>query len=185
VGYQQWWKTLETLIATFRQRRLDIPPDIMTSLRSAKTLISVYGADTARPETLPMIESQLLAVESTLINTAKDTFGAAFADEWLRKLDRARNEEESPADTPAARFVTGLPRDEHWIRVLPSDTLLREDVERLAAAVQLATSIQADGYILVHGREDRVRDFIRKMAEKCRRPPAHAPPKDKTPATPG
>jgi hypothetical protein len=185
LGYQRWWEALETLIAEFRLKRLAIPPETMTSLRSAKTLISIYQTDPACLESTPMIEGQLLNVESTLINTAKEKLGSTFADEWLARLDKARREDEPKATKSAWRFVAGLPKDDHWIRVLPSDDLLRADIERLAGEVGLASRIQDDGYLLVFGKEERVREFVQRMAAKCRRPPVHRSRKRATSSTMG
>jgi hypothetical protein len=170
MGYQQWWETLESLIAEFRKRQVPVSADIMTSLRSAKTMISVYRVDTAHSESIPMIEGYLLDVESTLINTAKEEFGPAYAEEWLWKLDKARREgEDAEAETAPSRFIPGVPRGRHWIRVLTSDDLLKEDVERLADGLKLSHEAQKDGYVLVHGDEGKVKEFVKKMAEKCRR----------------
>jgi len=170
MGYQQWWETLESLIAEFRKRRVPVFTDVMTSLRSAKTMINVYKVDTTHSESIPMIEGYLMDVESTLINTAKEKFGPAYAEEWLRKLDEARKQgENTEAKTAASRFITGIPRTGHWIRVLTSDDLLKEDVERLADGLKLSHKTQKDGYVLVHGDAGKVKEFVKKMAEKCRR----------------
>jgi hypothetical protein len=170
MGYQQWWETLESLIAEFRKRQAPVSADIMTSLRSAKTMINVYKVDITHSESIPMIERYLVDIESTLINTAKEKLGPACAEEWLGKLDKARKQrEDAEAETAASRFITGVPRNGHWIRVLTSDDLLKEDVERLADGLKLSHKTQKDGYVLVHGDEEKVKEFVKKMAEKCRR----------------
>jgi len=170
MGYQQWWETLESLITEFRKKQIPVSVDTMTSLRSAKTMINVYKVDTAHSESIPMIEGCLMDVESSLINAAKEKFGPAYADEWLRKLDRARKRgKDAEAETTASRFIPGTPRTGHWIRVLTSDDLLKEDVERLADGLKLSHKTQKDGYVLVHGDAEKVKEFVKKMAEKCRR----------------
>jgi hypothetical protein len=170
MGYRRWWETLESLIAEFRKKQVPVSAGIMTSLRSAKTMINVYGADTAHSESIPAIEGYLLDVESTLINTAKEKFGSAYAEEWLGKLDKARKKgEDVESERAASRFIPGAPRDKHWIRVLTSDDLLREDVERLADGLKLSHEAQGDGYVLVYGDEEKVKEFVKKMAEKVRR----------------
>ena len=170
MGYQQWWVTLETLIAEFRKSQVPVSADVMTSLRSAKTMINVYKVDTTHSESIPMIEGYLMDVESTLINAAKEKFGPAYAEEWLRKLDEARKGgEDAEVETAASRFVSGVPRTGHWIRVLPSDDLLKDDVERLADGLKLSHKTQKDGYVLVHGDAEKVKEFVKKIAEKCRR----------------
>ena len=118
-----------------------------------------------------MIEGQLVDIESTLVNTAKEELGSAFAEKWLSRLDKARKEDEANADGP--RFITGLPKDDHWIRVMPSDDLLRADVESLAEQLKLSSSAQDDGYILLHGKEENVKAFIKEIAKKRRRATPH------------
>jgi len=168
MGYEQWWKTLETLIAEFRKRQITIPLEAMTSLRSAKTMIKVYNADPSRTEPILDIENYLLTVESNLINIAREKLGQAFIEKWLEKLEKARKEENKEAKASASRFIPRLPRDGHWIRVLPSEGILRETVEELAGELGLSCKMQEDGYLLVYGSKEKVRDFVKKMAEKCR-----------------
>jgi hypothetical protein len=168
LGYEHWWKTLESLIAEFRKKKVDVPAEAMANLRSAKTMITVYGADPSYVESTPVIETYLLSTESTLMNIARDGLGQDFVEHWLRKLEKARGTEESkPAG--GTRFVPGVPRDQHWIRVLPSDDVLKEDVEKLAGELELSHKLQNDGYILVYGNKAGVKDFVKKLAEKCRR----------------
>jgi hypothetical protein len=167
MGYEQWWKTLENMVAELRKNHVTIPADVMASLKSAKTMIEIYSADLSYSESLPTIENYLLNVESNLMNMAKEKFGQSFAESWMEKLEEARREEVSETET-VSRFIPGLPRDEHWIRILPSDDVLKEDVERLADELRLSYKMQKDGYILVHGSEEKVKDFVKEMAAKCR-----------------
>ncbi len=168
MGYEQWWKTLETLIAELRKKQLAIPEEIMTSLRSAKTMINIYHADPSYLETIPDIENYLLNVESTLINMAREEFGQAYAERWMERLEKARREEEPKTEAAPSRFIPRLPKEEHWIRVLPSDTVLKQDVELLADELGLSCKTQEGGYILIYGSKEKVRDFVKMMAEKCR-----------------
>lgn len=168
MGYEQWWQTLENLITDLRKRKTPIPATIMSSLRSAKTMINVYKADTKNVDPVLAIENYLLDVESNLINLSEEKFGSSFIDIWLKKLDAARMEKEPETDKPASQFIAGIPRSEHWIRILPSDDLVQEDVERLADELGLQHNLQ-DGYVLIHGEEPKVKEFVKKLAEKCRR----------------
>jgi hypothetical protein len=167
LGYDEWWKTLESLIAEFRKRNVAIPDEAMTSLKSAKTLINVYKADSSRVESIPDIENCLLDVESTLINMVKERLGQDAMERWMEKLEKARKERPK-VEAAAARFIPGLPKDKHWIRVLLSDDILKEDVEKIADALGLSRRVQDDGFLLVYGDKEKVRSFIKKMAEKCR-----------------
>ncbi|UCG36261.1 MAG: DUF2096 family protein [Candidatus Bathyarchaeota archaeon] len=168
MGYQNWWKILESLIAELRRKRVEISSDVMTSLRSAKTMISVYIADSSRSESIPTIEEYLLNVESYVITLAEDNFRKEFVDSWARKLDQARKEPDKPIRPLTSRFVHGIPKEKHWIRVLPSNTILEKDVEKLATQSELSWKKQPGGYILLYGSKEKVKDFVRKMAEKCK-----------------
>ncbi len=170
MGYEKWWRTLENLIAEFRKKQIAIPEEVMSSLRSAKTMINVYNADPSRVETIPTIESYLLNVESGLINMAKEEVGEDFMEDWIRKVEEARKEEEPKAEAATRRFIPGLPKGQHWIRVLPSDDVLKENVEELAGKLGLSCKLQKDGYLLVYGDREKVKDFVKEMAEKTRRP---------------
>ena len=168
MGYEEWWKTLEHLITEFRKKNMSVPKEIMTSLRSAKTMINVYKADLSRVETIPEIENYLLSVESSLINIAKEKFGQNFVNNWLRILETSRKEQQTKTDS-ATRFIPGLPKNEHWIRVLPSEDILKRNIERLAGELGLSFKNQKDGYVLVYGDKKKIKEFVKKMAEKCRR----------------
>ncbi len=169
MGYEEWWKSLEATITDFRKKQAAIPPDIIASLKLARTLISVYKADASHLESIPDIEKCLLNIESSLINMAKEELGPAFAEDLLKKLEKARNVEEPRIENSPSRFIPGLPKDEHWIRILPSDDILQKSVEKLASDLGLCFKKQNDGYVLIHGDKDLVRDFVKKMAERCRR----------------
>lgn len=169
MGYEQWWKTLEILITEFRKKQVPIPKEVMASLRSARTMINVYSADPSYLESIPTIENYLLNIESNLISITKEKFGQAFMERWIKKLEKARKKEEPKVETATSRFIPGLPKGEHWIRVLPSDEILEENVAKLADELELSYKMQNDGYILVYGDKKKIKDFVKKMAEKCRK----------------
>lgn len=168
MGYSQWWKILESLIIELRKKHVTISPDVMTSLRSAKTMISIYQSDPSCVDPIPVIENDLIKLESGLMNMAKEEFGQKFAKEWLEKLEKARREAESKVEL-SSHFIPGVPKSKHWIRVLPSDEILRKDVEELASQMELSIKMQKDDYMLVYGNEAAVKAFVKKMAERCRR----------------
>jgi len=169
MGYEQWWTALEGLIAELRKKQLAIPPEVMTYLRSAKTMISVYNADPSRLETVSTIEDYLLNVESRIMNIAREKLGESFEERWIRTMEKARREESPKTESASSKFILRHPRDQHWVRVMPSDDILKRDVERLADEAGVKSRTQQDGYILVYGSEDKVKDFVKKMAETCRR----------------
>ena len=167
MGYEQWWIVLEELVEELRKQQVAVPSSLMTRLKSAKTLIKVYYADTSHVETIQSLEDYLLQVESSLMNIVKEKFGKAFMELCIKKLESARREE--PKKPSPQRFIPGLPKDGHWIRVLPSDDILRVDIVQLAEGLGLSTKSQDDGFTLVYGKQDQISEFIKSMAEKYRR----------------
>jgi hypothetical protein len=167
MGHLAAWKVLEQMIADFRKRGITIPAEIMNDLKSAKTLINILKADPCRIDTSQKIEAYLLNLESYLVSEGQKKLGAKYVEEWLRQLDEAsqkpREEEVAEEET---RFIPGLPRDQKWIRVKPTAELTLEKIEALAKEVNLSFNVQNDGYLLVFGEDERIKEFVKKMATK-------------------
>lgn len=167
MGYEEVWKVLADLVTELRRRDEAIPPEIMEDLRSAKTMIQILKADPARTETLTRIETYLEKVESRLFHIAQEKIGPEHAEQWMQKLAKARRKIHEEVTLPP-RFVPGLPRDKHWVRIHVSEDTPREDIEKLAEERGLSYRMQENGYLLVYGDEKGIKSFIKKMAEKFR-----------------
>jgi hypothetical protein len=165
MGYVAAWKVLEEMITDFRKKRVAVPTEIVGDLRSAKTLISVLKADVSRVDTSQKVEGYLLHVESYLVSEGQKLFGAEYVEEWLKRLDEAsrKTSEEEEEET---RFVPGIPREYKWIRVKPSGELPTGKLKLLADESQLLYKVQNDGCLLVYGEDERIKDFVKKMATK-------------------
>jgi hypothetical protein len=165
MGYLAVWKVLEEMILEFRKRGITIPTEVMDNLKSARTMIKILKADPSRGETMQKIEEYLSNVESYLISEGQKKFGVEYVDKWLKKLDEASmrfpdlEEEET-------RFVPGLPREHKWIRVKPSAELPMEKLKLLAKELNLSCELQGDGYLLVYGEDESLKEFVKKMAKK-------------------
>jgi len=165
MGYLAVWKVLEEMIADFRKRRIAIPAEVMSDLKSARTMITILKADTSRGETVQKIEEHLRHVESYLISAGQKTLGPEYVDEWLKRLDEAGKEtlEEKKEET---RFIPGIPLEQKWIRVKPTDELSLEKLKLLAGKSKLSYIAQNDDYLLVYGEDDCIKAFVKKMATK-------------------
>ena len=171
MGYNQLWKTLDSLVAEFRKHGQTVPQNVIEDLRSAKTLIQVLRADPKHEENLPTIEMYLGNVESYLIFEAHKKIGAAFAEDWMEKLRETRKaaEPEEEQLEPSSKFVSGAPRDQKWLRVQVSDEMPENKIKKLAEESGLSTRVQADGYLLVYGDDSGIKLFIQKTGEKLQR----------------
>jgi hypothetical protein len=162
MGYLAAWKVLEEMIADFRKKGIIVRAEIISSLRHARTLINVLRADPTRLDTSRKVEERLRSVESYLISEGQKRFGTEYIEEWVERLDEASSKviEEEEEKT---RFVSGLPRGQKWIRVKPSIELPLEGLKALADELNLSYDVQSDGCLLVSGKEECIRDFVKKM----------------------
>jgi hypothetical protein len=165
MGYLSVWKVLEEMITEFRKKRIIIPEEVMDNLKSARTMIKILKADPCRGETMQKVEEYLGNVESYLISEGQKKFGQEYVEKWLRKLDEA-SKKLVDEEREAARFVPGLPKNQKWVRVKPTQELPTEKIKKLAEESNLPYKIQSDGYLLVYGEDSQIKDFVKKMATK-------------------
>jgi hypothetical protein len=163
--------TLEDLIEEFRKQGEIIPPEIMEDLRAAKSLIQVHRAEPeSRVEDSIQIDVYLNNIELYLMPKAQEKFGQAFADEWMKKLEKARKETpEEVEGSTVSKFLPGVPRDTPWVRVKISQDIKQEDVQALAKESGLQTSDRESGFLLVYGEREKLNVFMKKMTERFRR----------------
>jgi len=165
MGYEEVWNVLENLITELRNRGHLIPANVMNDLHSAKTMIQVFKVDTKHTENIPKIEIYLENVEAQLISIAQEKAGSEFVAKWIEKLEEARRKV-SEEKEEAARFVPGLPRDKHWVRVQISEEIPQKEIEKLAKENNLSHKIQKDGYMLIYGDDENIKAFVKKIAAK-------------------
>jgi tRNA U34 2-thiouridine synthase MnmA/TrmU len=65
--------------------------------------------------------------------------------------------------TQENKFVTGVPRDQKWVRVEPSGNLTSERIKQIAKENNLSVNPQKDGRLLVFGQPVGIKDFVKKM----------------------
>jgi hypothetical protein len=160
MGYSSAWQILENMIADFRKRGVNVPEEVMTNLKSAKTMIKILKADPSRGETLQKIEEYLGNVESYLVSEGQKAFGDEYVKEWFKRLEEANRK----IDEEETRFVAGLPREGKWVRVKPSAELTLEKLKKSAEELNLSYNIQNDGYLLVYGTDECIKEFVKKIA---------------------
>lgn len=165
MGYLAVWKILEEMIIDFRKRGATVPSDIMNKIRSAKTLINVLKADPSKKETGQKIEEHLLGIQSYLVSEGEKQFGEGYVERWLQRLDKA-GKKALEGEGRETRFVSGIPRDQKWIRVEPSAELPIDGLKDLVNELDLSYDIQDDGCMLVYGEEEDVKCFVREMTAK-------------------
>jgi hypothetical protein len=162
MGHLAVWKVLEEMIIEFRKKGLPIPATVMNDLKSARTMIKIMNVGASRGETAQKAEEYLGNVEAYLVTEAQKQFASEYIDAWLRRLEEAICEicEEKGEES---RFISGLPRDQKWIRVEPLASVPLEKLKQLAKESNLSWSLQENGRLLVYGKTEDIKGFVKKM----------------------
>ncbi|MCW4015505.1 MAG: DUF2096 family protein [Candidatus Bathyarchaeota archaeon] len=167
MSHEEKWKNLADLLIELQKRGEKIPTDVMTDLRSAKTVIQILKADPAHKESQSRIDTYLRSVESYVIFTA-EKLGKKTAEEWLKKIKGTKKTKTKTEKIIGSRFTSGAPRNKSWIRIKISDDTRPKDIEKVVKENKLSYKKQANGYILVHGNEKNIKSFVKQMAEQFR-----------------
>ena len=170
MGYSETWKILEGILIEFRKKGLPIPVAVMTDLKAAKTMIKLMDAEPGKGEMAPQTEQYLRNVESYLVTEAQANFPPERIDEWLRRLDKATVEtcgcvrEEVKEES---RFISGLPRDQKWVRVMPITSLPADKLKQFAEESNLSLKTEKDGHLIAYGKPEDIKEFVKKMTKQA------------------
>ena len=171
MGYEAVWKVLEEITIELRKKDMKIPPSVMSDLKSAKILIKIQEAsESDQGETAPKIEQYLGSVEAYLVTEAQKKFPPSRIDKWLKRIEKAncsicqtctvKNQKTERKET---KFVTGVPRDQKWIRVKPLSNLPAEKLKQLAKKTNLSFREEQDDHIIIYGDGENIKKFVKKM----------------------
>lgn len=160
------WELLEDMMIELKRKGVNIPANVMEDLRAAKSMIKLSCMENSRGEAIQKAEEYLSNVEVYLINEAQKTFGSETADQWLRRLEEA-NAEVCEELTAENTFVTGVPRDQKWVRVEPINNLPTERIQQLAKEQNLQVKPQKDGRLVVYGQPECIKEFLKKMTAEA------------------
>ncbi len=174
MSYDARSKILEAILIELRKKGVAIPENVMSDLKSARVLVKVMDASQKDfGETAPKIEEYLGTVEAYLITEAQKHFAPEKVDAWLRLLDQTMSSQCSctqvEVDKPEkeSRFITGVPRDQKWIRVEPLPSLPLEKLEELATQTNLGFREEKNGQLIVYGQADDIKAFVKKMTTQA------------------
>jgi hypothetical protein len=168
MGHLAIWKVLEEMLIELRKKGLPIPATVMNDLKSARTMIKLSSVDESRGEISQKVEEYLGSVEAYLVTEAQKHLAPEYLDAWLRRLEEATcdvcgTEEKVKEES---KFISGVPRDQKWIRVEPLASLPVEKLQQFAKETSLSSRIQEDGRLLVYGKAEDIREFVKKMTEQ-------------------
>ena len=161
------WKLLEDMLIALKKQGLTIPANVMEDLRAAKSMIKLSCMEGTRGgDAIQKAEEYTANVEAYLVTEAQKTFGAEIVDQWFRRLEEA-NAEICEEKTEESKFVTGVPRDQKWVRVEPINNLPTELIQQFANEQNLQVKPQKDGRLLVYGQPECIKEFLKKMTAEA------------------
>lgn len=165
------WKTLEDMMIELKKKGVAIPENVMEDLRSAKSMIKLACTQGSHGDEVMKTEEYMANVEAYLVNEGQRVFGSKHVDGWLMRLEEAGacgEVCEQPAEREA-QFVTGVPRDQKWIRVEPTEKLSSERIQQLAREQNLQIKLQKDMRLLVYGEPESLKGFVKHMTAEANR----------------
>ena len=157
------WKILECLMIEIKKKGVTIPPNVINDLRSAKLMIKISESSGSSGDVSQKVEEYLGSVESYLINEAQKNFDSETVDLWLRRLEEATAEGSEEITVEENAFVTGVPRDQKWVRVEPISGLPTERIQQIGKECRLSINPQKDGRLVVYGQAESIKEFLKKM----------------------
>ena len=161
------WKLLEEMIIELKKKNVAVPENIMGDLRSAKSMIKLHCTQAiGAGDVIEKAEELTANVEAYLVTEGQKVLGPEKVDSWLIRLEQA-NLEACEAPKSDDKFVTGVPRDQKWVRVEPIDTLSTERIQQIAKEQNLTVNPQKDGRLVVFGQPESIKEFLKKMTAEA------------------
>jgi len=167
MSYTAKWKVLEDLMVELRKKGAEMPPTVINDLRSAKLMIKIAEAGHDTGNATLKLEEILGSVEMHLVTQAQNILSTQAVDEWLRRLDEASLTTCEIEPEKEGTFITGVPRDQKWVRVEPMPNLPTERLKQMAKESNLSANHQKDGRLVVYGQQENIKIFLKKMAEEA------------------
>jgi hypothetical protein len=167
MGYTAKWKVLEDMMVELRKKGVEMPPTVINDLRSAKLMIKIVEAGDSTGDATLKLEEILGSVESYLVTEAQNILSAQAVDEWLKRLDEASLSTCETKGEKENTFITGVPRDQKWVRVEPIPNLPTERLKQIAKENNLSANQQEDGRLVIYGQQEDIKAFLKKMAEEA------------------
>jgi hypothetical protein len=160
------WKLLEDMMLELKKSGVTIPDKVIEDLRSAKSMLKL-GCMPGSGDAIQKAEELMGNVEAFVVTEGQNVFGDLKVDGWLRSLEEANVEVCEPSGKSVMvgdKFVTGVPRDQKWVRIEPIGDITAVKVELIAKEQNLQVKKQPDGKLVVYGQPENLKAFLKTMA---------------------
>ena len=165
IDYESVCKKLDALMVELLEKGFSVPQHVYGDIKSARSLISMYLSQPqelgAAMEASPFLQS----AEMNLLSIAEAGIGKDFADKWQGEIIAAYQEKAAGAMKPGG-FIAGIPKGEYWVRLKAPDITIDEELAGLLVTLKLTSKPQGDGYLLIYGKKENVKDFLKKVRQK-------------------
>ncbi|MFH0749116.1 MAG: DUF2096 family protein [Candidatus Bathyarchaeota archaeon] len=169
MDYEKLWETLETLMIELAEKRVQIPQEFKEDLKSAKTFISIFQTDPSDLTVVTEIELFLGKIEPSLLYLAESDVNPEYADEWVKKINDARVGQQTERVSATSKFVSGASMGEHWIRIKALGLINDKELRELSEKFSLSCETQENGYLLIRGKEENVKSFVKEVGERIKK----------------
>ena len=160
-------KVLDELMLQLMQNGREIPAHVVEDLKAGRSLASLLQRQPDDADIAAKATIALQNVEMNLLALAQQSGGTAYADQWQRQIIGAYQTDFVPeAPTPASKFVSGVPKGQHWIRILAVELAPVSELEQLLTEAGLSAEAQEDGYLLIHGEREKISGFLKNIRQK-------------------
>jgi hypothetical protein len=157
------WKLLEGMMLELKRSGAAIPDKVIEDLRAAKSMLKLSCMEGSGDAT-QKAEELMANVEAYVVTEGQNVFGEEKVDGWLRQLEEANVEVCAEPQVAEDKFVTGVPRDQKWVRVEPMGDWSAEKIGVIAKDQNLQVKPQSDGKLVVYGQPENLKAFVKKMA---------------------
>jgi hypothetical protein len=158
------WKLLEDMMLELKKAGTTIPPTVVEDLRTAQSMLKLSCTEGSHGDAIHKAEEILSNVEVYVMTEGQTVFGEEKVDGWLRQLEEANVEVCAEPHRAENKFVTGVPRDQKWVRVEPIGEWTKEKILQFAEEHNLQVKPQVDGKLVVYGQPENLKAFVKKMA---------------------
>ncbi len=158
------WKLLEDMMLELKKAGTAIPPKVVEDLRTTKSLLELSCTEGSHGDAIQKAEEYLANVEAYIMTEGQSVFGEEKVDGWLRQIEEANVEVCAEPRRAEDKFVTGVPRDQKWVRVEPIGEWTKEKILQFAQEHSLQVKSQDDGKLVVYGQPEDLKAFVKKMA---------------------
>jgi hypothetical protein len=81
----------------------------------------------------------------------------------LKRLAEARNKEVQLSEE--TKFISGIPRNQKWIRVKPISELPLKLLKKIAKENNLLMCSNVDGKFIIYGKAENIKGYVKKITE--------------------